>query len=225
MEKYRPGSLSREDLIAAMAEELTPVRRVRPREGAALIGFATVVAGIASVVYFGFWSGIPAGDASAFFWITNGLLLLLGCASTAALSALALPRVGARANAPWWSAAMLGVIPAAALITLLSVEAGHDHSAGAVADPVLWHWECAAYGLAAGLLVAIAAVLFLRRGAPVAIERAGWLTGLAAGSLGSVAYGITCPLDTLAHVGIVHVAPVAISAVTARLVVPPLIRW
>lgn len=225
MEKFKPGAMSRDDLIAAMAEDLTPVKRLRVLDGAALIAFATGVAGIACVMVFGFWTGIVTGQASAFFWITNGLLLLLGGASTAALAASALPRIGSRANAPWWSAAMLGVVPLAAFITLISVEAGHDHAAGAAADPGRWYWECAAYGLAAGLLVAIAAVLFLRRGAPVAIERAGWLTGLAAGSLGSVAYGITCPLDTIAHVGIVHVAPVAIAAVIARLFVPPLIRW
>ena len=124
---------------------------------------------------------------------------------------------------------MLGVIPVAALITLfsagLSGGASHDHTAGTFADSTLWYWECTTYGVTAGLLVAIAAILFLRRGAPVSIERAGWLTGLAAGALGSVAYGITCPLDTIVHVGIVHVAPAAIGAALGRLVVPPLIRW
>ena len=120
---------------------------------------------------------------------------------------------------------MLGVVPVAAILTLLSVEAGHDHTASAFADPALWYWECAAYGFAASILVATAAVMFLRRGAPVSMERAGWLTGLAAGSLGSVAYGITCPLDSIAHVGIVHIVPVAAAALLGRLVVPPLIRW
>ena len=51
------------------------------------------------------------------------------------------------------------------------------------------------------------------------------MTGLAAGALGSVAYGITCPLDDLAHVGLVHIVPVGIAALIGRLVVPPLIRW
>jgi hypothetical protein len=223
MEKYKAGSMNRDDLIAAMTEDLIPVKRLRARDGAALVGAATIAAGLGCILVFGFWAGIAAGQASAFFWIANGLLLLLGCASTAALVASALPRVGARGHAPWWSAAMLAVMPLAAIITMFSVEAGHVHATGG--DRVLWYWECAGYGFAAGLLVALAAVLCLRRGAPVAIERAGWLTGLAAGSLGSVAYGITCPLDTLAHVGIVHVAPVAICAVLARLAVPPLIRW
>lgn len=221
MQKYT----NREDLIAALTEDLTPVKRVDPRQGALLIGFAALVASAISIAVFEFWTGMINGQASGFFWITNGLLLGLGAASTAALVASALPRVGARANAPWWSAAMLAVVPVAALLTLLPIEAGHDHTAGTFADPVLWYWECAAYGLVAALLVATASVLFLRRGAPVSMERAGWLTGLASGALGSVAYGVTCPLDTIAHVGIVHVAPVAVAAVIGRFVVPPLIRW
>jgi hypothetical protein len=214
MEKFE----NRDDLIAALTEDLTPVKRVKPFQGALLVGFAVLVAAIVSIAIFEFWFGMISGDASAYFWIANGLLLLLGSASTSALVASALPRVGQRANAPFWSAGMLAVMPVAALLTVFSIEAGHDHV-------TLWYWECAAYGSAAALLVATAAVMFLRRGAPVSIERSSWLVGLAAGSLGSVAYGITCPLDTLAHVGIVHVAPVAISAVLARLVVPSLIRW
>ncbi|MHA7820098.1 MAG: NrsF family protein [Erythrobacter sp.] len=227
MTPFEPQSRpqSREALIAALTEDVTPVKRVSALQGATLVAFATFAASLASVVIFGFWTGMVTGEASAMFWIANGLLLLLGAASTSALVASALPRVGARSSAPAWGAAMLGVIPLAALISLFSVEATHDHTAGTFADSTLWYWECTTYGIVAGLLVAIAAIMFLRRGAPVAIERAGWLTGVAAGALGSVAYGITCPLDTIVHVGIVHVAPVAISAVLGRLVVPPLIRW
>lgn len=216
---------NREELIAALTEQAAPVRRIKPYQGTLLIGFATLVAAAASIVIHGFWNGLVTGEASGFFWITNGLLLVTGAASTLTLAASALPRVGAKSSGAWWSAAMLAVVPVAAVIMLVSFEATHDHSAGALADPAIWYWECAVYGLAAGLLVAIGAVLFLRRGAPVSLERVGWLTGLAAGTLGSVAYGITCPLDSIAHVGIVHVVPAALGAIAGRLVVPPLIRW
>jgi len=215
---------TREDLIAAMTQDLTPTKRVRPRDGAALVTFATIVAGIASIAIFGFWSGMITGEASPFFWIVNGLLAMVGASSTAALVSGALPRVGTRGSAPFWSAAMLGVIPVATLITLLSVEAGHDHGTS-FADAATSYWECAVYGLAAGTLVATACVMFLRRGAPVSINRAAWLTGLTSGSLGALAYGITCPLDTVGHVGIWHVAPVALAALACRFAMPPLIRW
>lgn len=220
MEKHS----NRDDLIAALAEDLTPTARVNPRDGMLLIVFAALAAALASVAIFEFWPGMIGGQASAFFWITNGLLGLLGTASMIALVQGALPRVGMRGNAPFWSAGMLAVVPIAAIITLISVEAGHDHGTS-FADPALSYWQCAAYGLAASSLIGVAAVVWLRRGAPVSIERSAWLTGLTAGAFGSLAYGITCPLDGIAHVGIVHVAPIAIAALIARVAVPPLIRW
>ena len=219
---------TREDLIAALTEDLTPVVRVKPAQGAGLIAFATIVAGACCIAIFELWTGMFTGEASAFYWITNLLLLLLGAASTSGLVSSAIPRVGSRGAAPYWSAAMLGVVPIVAIIIVTSLELNHDHSSGVpsvLADPLSWYWECAAYGSIAGIVVAIAAVMFLRRGAPVSLERSGWLTGLAAGSLGALAYNITCPLDTVAHVGIWHTAPVLIWAVIGRLAVPPLIRW
>ena len=210
---------SREDLIASLSENMAPVTPVRAEQGGLLIGLATAIAAIASIAGFGFWFGMIEGEASGFFWIVNGLLLLVGTASAIGVVASALPRVGARGDAPLWGAAMLGVVPLAAIIMLLTAEPAGEHAHS------LFYWPCAVSSLAAALVVGAAAVLFLRRGAPVSIERAGWLTGLAAGALGSVAYGITCPLDDLAHVGLVHIVPVGIAALVGRLVVPPLIRW
>lgn len=215
----RPGS--REDLIAALTEDLTPVRRVNPVEGGMLIGTATLIAFGLSVFFYQFWTGLVTGQASGYFWITHGLLMVLGVSSTAALVASSRPQVGIRANAPVWSAAMLAILPVAAIIGLFSLGASHTHEG--LNDPAAY--MCTRASVLAGLLVAATAVVWLRRGAPVSIERSAWLTGLAAGSLGTLAYGITCPLDSLSHVGLWHVAPVAISAVIARFVVPPLIRW
>ncbi len=217
MEKYS----NREDLIAALTEDLAPVKRVKPVEGILLIAFATLVAGVASIAVYEWWDGLLTGEASGYFLITHGLLLVLGAASTAALVSGALPRVGARANAPLWSAIMLGILPLGAIISLLSGHGNHAHEG--LNDPVAF--MCTTASLSAAALVLVASVLWLRRGAPVSLERSGWLAGLAAGSLGTLAYGITCPLDTFSHVGLWHVAPVAIAAVVGRIVVPPLIRW
>lgn len=215
----RPGS--REDLIAALTEDMAPVRRINPVEGGMLIGTATLMAFGLSVFVYQFWTGLVTGEASGYFWITHGLLLVLGVSSSAALVASSRPRVGIRANAPIWSAAMLAIVPVAAIIGLFSLGANHTHQG--LNDPIAV--MCTRASVMAGLLIAATAVVWLRRGAPVSIERSAWLTGLAAGSLGTLAYGITCPADSLSHVGLWHVAPVAISAVLARLVVPPLIRW
>ena len=58
-------------------------------------------------------------------------------------------------------------------------------------------------------------------------RRAGWLTGLASGALGTLAFGITCPLDGIVHLGLWHVLPVPLAALAARVIVPPdtLYRW
>ena len=221
MEKYS----SREDLIAALTQDVAPVKRVRPQEGVAMIVFASIAASIACLLIFGFWQGMINGEASPYFWISNGLLALVGAASTSALVSSALPRVGgAQSSGPQWSVAMLAILPVAALMAFLSFEAGHDHGAG-MDDPVLLYWECAAYGLSASALVAGAAIAFLRRGAPVSLDRAGLLIGLASGSLGALAYNITCPVDSLMHVGIWHLLPVFIGGIFWRYAAPPLIRW
>ncbi|MEP3050621.1 MAG: DUF1109 domain-containing protein [Erythrobacter sp.] len=212
-------SKSRENIIAGLAEDLEPVRRITTSDGLLLVAFATLVAFAVSVFVFDFWYGMFEGQASAFFWITNGLVLLLGAASTLALVIGGSPRVGQRPNAPGWTAAMVAVLPIAAIISL--IPGGHSHEG--LNDPVAW--LCTKSSLSAALLVGIASVLWLRRSAPVSLERSGWLTGIAAGALGTVAYGITCPLDSISHLGLWHTAPIAISAVVGRFVVPPLIRW
>lgn len=212
---------TRAELIAALTRDTTPVRRVRPGEGAALVALATLAAAIAMIAVYEFWSGILTGAASPYFWITNGLLLLLGAASTMALVTGALPRVGARPNAPVWALAMLGVLPLTALIHVARTPFLPAHAG--LADPGALF--CVISSLTAALVVGAAAVLFLRRGAPVAIERSAWLTGLTAGSLGTLAFGMTCPLDGMAHLGLWHVATVPLAALIARAVVPPLIRW
>lgn len=212
---------SRSDLIASLTEDLAPVKPVKSSEGIMLIAFATIIASIGAIAVYEWWDGLLTGEASGYFIITHGLLLVLGAASTVSLVASSMPRVGARATAPLWSAIMLGIVPVGAILALMS---GHgDHAHEGLNDPVAF--MCVTGSLYASSLVLAASVLWLRRGAPVSIERSGWLAGLAAGSLGALAYGITCPLDTFSHVGLWHVAPVAIAAVIGRLVVPPLIRW
>ena len=66
---------------------------------------------------------------------------------------------------------------------------------------------------------------WLRRGASTALNRAGWLVGLASGSFGAFAYSLHCPSNSIYYVGIFYSAVVAISAAVGRLIVPAAIRW
>jgi len=210
---------AREGMIASLTEDLAPVRSFRLRDGLVVAGIAALLslAGVAWIK--GLWMGAYQGDATPFFWITNGLLLLLGCASTLAVVKMASPHVGNSHETPKWATAMVGVLPLAAFISLIP----RQDPIGAITDPASSH--CMVDSLTASLLVAAALVLWLRRGAPVSLNAAGWHTGLAAGALGTVIYGLSCSLDTMVHLGVWHILPIVIAAVVGRLIVPRLIKW
>jgi hypothetical protein len=86
-------------------------------------------------------------------------------------------------------------------------------------------WQCLGISLGIALLCAVPMVLHLRRGAPVAPDRAGLMVGLAAGSLGALAYNIHCPFTDMVYTGLWYGAGVAGAALAGRLIVPRLIRW
>jgi hypothetical protein len=86
-------------------------------------------------------------------------------------------------------------------------------------------WECLRMSLATAALCAVPMVLHLRRGAPVAPQRAGLLVGLAGGSLGALAYNLHCPYDSMVYTGLWYGLAVGLAALAGRLVVPRLVRW
>jgi hypothetical protein len=210
---------NRDNLIAGLTEELAPVRSFQRRDGMALVAVAALVTLAGILVIEGLWVGAFQGEAAPFFWVTNGLLLLLGMASAGAVIAMASPGVGNRHDAPKWSSAMIGVLPLAALISVVS----HGGEMTGFNDPYALH--CFAASLMAATVTGGALTMWLRRGAPVSHEAAGWFTGIAAGALGTLLYGLSCPVDSVMHLGIWHVAPVAVAAIIGRLVVPRLIAW
>lgn len=206
-------------LIAQLVEELEPVRPLRMIHGLALLAMATALT-IAAVAYWqGLWAGPMRGDAASIFFIANGLVAMTGLASAWAVIRMASPRVGARQDGSRWMLAALAILPVTAGITVMMEGSGTGH------DHVAEGFHCFIAGTACGLAVGAALVLWLRRGAPVAPQVAGFYIGVAAGALGSFAYGLSCPFDTIGHLGIWHVAPVAVSAGIGRLGIPALIRW
>lgn len=206
-------------LISELADDLAPVRPMTLWTGLAWVALAALATLVLVELVEGLWRGMLAGQAAPLFWIANGLLLILALASATSVVVMSGPRVGNRHEAPKWALAAVGVLPLAALMSALDHGAVH----APLADP--YGLECAVYGLGAGLLTAAALTLWLRRGAPVSLHAAGVHTGLAAGAFGSVAYGLSCPLDTAMHLGVWHVLPVAAAALIGRFAIPPLARW
>ena len=66
----------------------------------------------------GLWRGILAGEASAYYFIANGMLGLLGAAATLAVLRMASPRWAIRRRRRRWALAMFALLPAVAAITL-----------------------------------------------------------------------------------------------------------
>ena len=206
-------------LIAELAEDLEPVRPLRLIHGVILVALAALATIMAVELIDGLWRGMLDGRAAPFYFITNGMLALLGAAAALAVVRMASPHVGNTHDGARWSFAMLGLLPVTAIIMLALqgsfTEVLHDR----------YGVECFASGTAFGLITAGVLTMWLRRGAPVSINSAGWYTGIAAGAIGSFAFGLACPIDTVGHLGIWHIAPVAVSAVLGRLIVPTLVRW
>jgi hypothetical protein len=211
---------TRNILIDELAEHLRPVRAMRPRDGLLLAASAVLATLGAVLVAFGSRPGLMSGQFSVFFPLANGLLLLLGVAAATSTVAMASPRVGNRHDGTKWAMAMAAVLPLTAIALLAANQPESFHIFGPDSGA-----DCFVNGTIASTLVAAALVWWLRRGAPVTPRQAGLHLGVAAGALGSVAYGISCPADSLYHLAIWHFLPVPLMGLAGMLAAPPLVRW
>lgn len=159
-------------------------------------------------------------DVSALFLLSSGLFLMLGVAASLTVIMMGRPRVGSEHGGWIWAAVMAALLPA----TTLLMGVTHGPAAWTESDPETG-MACLAMGLLFGLVTGGVLVAWLRRGAPTSPERAGLLTGVAAGSLGIFAFSWHCPSNDLYHIGLWHSLSVVVAAVIGRLAVPRLIRW
>jgi hypothetical protein len=133
---------------------------------------------------------------------------------------MAMPGVG-RDHGGWrWATAVAAMVPLAAIVALIAAPAERWPLTAAHSGV-----DCLWQGLLAGSVVAAALTLWLRQGAPSSPERAGLVTGIAAGATGVTVVALHCPVDALMHVGIWHGATIALAALLGRIALPPLLRW
>ncbi len=206
-------------LIDELAADLAPIRPLRLWQGIALVAMSALATIALVELLDGLWRGIAAGRASDLFFIANGMFALVGAAASYAVLRMASPHVGNRHDGARWATAMIVLLPLTALLTLGLFGAFEQISSD------MYGLSCFAAGTGFGLLAGGALVAWLRRGAPVSLNSAGLYTGIAAGAIGTFAYGLACPIDTLAHLASWHVLPIAVSAIAGRLIVPTLVRW
>jgi hypothetical protein len=201
--------------IAQLVDELEPVQPLGLKRALLLPGLLLAAAVAAIAATKGLRPDLMAGDPHPMFLLRAGALLLLGVVCGSTLLAMANPGVGRLGNG--WKIALASALlfPFVALVTAFTGKP-LDMTSGL---------QCLAYSTIAGSATAVPMVLWLRKGAPVSLERAGWLTGLAAGGLGAFAYGLHCPFNSIVYVGFWYSLAVGICAVLGRLIVPRLIRW
>lgn len=206
--------------IAALAQDLEPVRALRPRDGLLAPALTTIAATLTMAVLLGPRADLAALVPDPMFLLRTGTLLLLGIATGVAAIRMVRPSIGGHGNGWLWALAMAGLFPASAAIMAL-IRMPEDM---AVLDPPSG-MQCIRMSMMAAALIGATLVLWLRRGAPTALNRAGWVTGLAAGSLGALAYSLHCPHNSIFYIGLWYTLAVGLSAIVGRLIVPRLIRW
>ena len=205
------------DSLVADLEPVAPLTRSGGLTGAFVAALAAV--GVAAFGI-GLRPDILAGKLDPVFLLSSGLFLLLACAATFAVVQMSRPRVGNHQTGWLWAAAMAALLPAAGLLTWLAARLGGGHAAVDLAG-----WKCLVMGITLGLGVAAILSVLLRRGAPTSPERAGLLTGIAAGSAGIFAFSLHCPHNDIVHIGLWHASAVVVSAVAGRWIIPALVRW
>lgn len=209
-----------DQFLDQLSDTLEPVRPVSDRRvlislsGLVLVGVVLVAATL------GVRPDLMAGAPNPMLPLRSGMLLALGAICAAAAASMARPGVG-RDNRAWLAAlAMAATFPLAALALAISDPVGTFQ---AVWSPSAI--TCLAVSLTAAVGFAVPMVLHLRRGAPVAPERAGLVTGLAAGSLGVLVYSVHCPANHVAYIGLWYGLAIALATLAGRLTIPRLIRW
>ncbi len=207
-------------MIDRLVDDLTPVKPLKARDGLALTLITAAVFAALVAVFGGIRGDILMGIPDPMFFLRGGALLLLGLTSSYAVIAMSQPAVGNSFKGWVWALFAALLFPATAAV--MAMIAAPDNMSIFVPR---YGVECLAISMLVGTGIAAAQVFWLRRGAPVALDRAGWLVGMSSGALGAAAYSLHCPFNSIFYIGLWYSLAVAICAILGRLIVPRLIRW
>lgn len=218
-----PPGTSRFDLDA-LVQDLAPVRRLQMRDGLAIGLSMMVLCGLAIAFGLGMRHDLANGAPHWMFVARAAILLGLGIAAAAAALASVMPAVGDQRRAFWkWTLAMAAVFPIGAAVLWMTDVHSVDQAMRVLSSP--YGRQCLQMSALCGFAVGTAMTLWMKRGAPVNLNRAGWLVGLASGSLGAAAYSISCSQNSVMYIGTWYTLAIAGCVVAGRLIVPPILRW
>ena len=161
-------------LIAQMVDDLQPVKPLGFARGLAYATAAAVLSALAVIGLFGLRADLVTGRFDPVYLIATGLFLVLGIAAAVTVIVMSRPRVGNDHSGWLWAAAMVALLPLAALI--VSFAGGSEILSH---ESVAHGLDCLLIGGGSSLLVFAILVGWLRKGAPTSPDRAGLLAGVA----------------------------------------------
>jgi hypothetical protein len=210
--------------VTALVDDLVPVRLVKRRDNMLIVAGATFVASIIVGLTFGVRHDWLIGNPHPIVIVRAGLLLLLGIATTLAVAASARPSIGKPQNGWMWALAAAAIMPAAAIIQFIYLYAS-GHPVETFTTDFEFGLRCVMISSVSALWIGSLMTWWLRRGAPIALNRAGWMVGIASGSFGAFSFNIYCKSVSIYYIGLWYSLAILICAVAGRLIVPRLIRW
>jgi hypothetical protein len=210
--------------MSNLIDDLEPVRVVKRRDNLLLVAGATLIASIGVAMTYGARSDVLAGNPHPMVIIRAGLLVLLGIATTLAVTTAALPSVGKSHNGWLWALAAAALFPFAAFCNFAYLYAS-GQPLGLFMVDFEYGARCLMISAVSALWIGSFMTWWLRRGAPIALNRAGWLVGIAAGSFGAFSFNVHCNSVSIFYIGFWYSIAVTLCAVAGRLIVPRLIRW
>jgi hypothetical protein len=189
---------------------LADLAPVKPLPGTAVLAlafcllFAAVIALASYFLRFAGWRALSFVERSAVF----GFLLILIVASAVALASRMRP--GALPMLPGWALPIIAFASFELLFLLLlqDYRLGHFMRSGL---------GCLKAGLLCALPAALVAPLLLLRGYVVTPVSTGAALGVGAGLVGLTVIEFHCPIETLPHVAVWHMAIVAVSTAVGAL--------
>lgn len=211
---------SSDALIADLVGDLQPVKPLSFARGLGYTLLAAAASAWAVVAALGLRADLVARQFDPVFLIATGLFLMLGIAAAVTVIVMSRPQVGNEHGGWVWAAAMAALLPLSAMI--ISLGGG---SAALSQDSIGHGIECLKYAGGSSMLVFAILIGWLRKGAPTSPDRAGLLTGIAAGSFGIFAFSLHCSDNDIVHIGLWHSAVVLLMAALGRVLVPRLVRW
>lgn len=210
--------------IDALIADLTPVRRVGHGDVLLIAIAATFVPIVSIIMTIGIRSDILTNHINPVFFIRSGLLLMLAIATIFAISGAARPVVGNAQNNWVWALSIVSVFPIVGFYRFLDFKFSGNSLA-----PLLHEFKygpiCLFVSMLSALWIGGILTLWLRRGAPTALHRAGWLVGIAAGALGVFSFNFHCSSSDIIYIGFWYSLSITFCACLGRILVPRLIRW